>query len=41
MGADYKITKDTKFYGFYTENRDFDGSNDKQQAIGIGIEQKF
>jgi len=39
VGADYKLAKNTKLYGFYT-NLDFDTNSD-QDYLGVGLEYKF
>lgn len=38
IGADYKLAKSTKLYGFYTANED--GSDD-HDYLGVGMEHKF
>jgi predicted porin len=43
LGADYKLSKNTKAYIFYTDNTDskVDSSDDEDSSFGVGMEHKF
>lgn len=43
LGADYKISKNTKAYIFYTDNTDskVDAPDDDMNSFGVGMEHKF
>lgn len=44
LGVDHKLGKNTKWFAYYTQNKDTNGTTkakDKEKILGVGLEHKF